>query len=68
MNTGYSKPEVEKPKGKRAQRKETAAKALKLSYHLDTDASALAHVGMVHSDIVRHLRAAADLLRRMAEL
>jgi len=58
--------EVEKPKGKRAMRAERAAKALKLSYHLDTDASALQHV-TPGSDVVRHLREAADLLRSMAE-
>ena len=47
-------------------RAERAAKALKLSYHLDTDASALQHV-TPGSDVVRHLREAADLLRSMAE-
>jgi hypothetical protein len=52
MNGWGPSREVEKPKGKRAMRAERAAKALKLSYHLDTDASALQHVTLAATSCV----------------
>lgn len=59
--------EVEKPKGKRAQRAILQAKAVKLAEKLDADAAALRHAMGHGSDVPDHLTEAAILLRAFSQ-
>jgi hypothetical protein len=68
MNAGYSKPEIEKPKPTKAERRAIAAsEARTLAGYLEADADALNIVHGSNNAIASRIRRAVAILRELPE-